>query len=273
MNRLFAKLSPAILMLGLLPLLMAANKRTDFSDAEIVDYAAGNKSGTVEVKLIPKDATRATVVLKNHSKKPLRIKLPSVFVGVPVLAQGDGFGPPGGFDNRGNQGQQAGSQAIGGGIAGGQGFPGGGRGGQGLFNVAPDGVRKIVVTTVCLEHGKKDPNPRIAYSLRPIESFTKDEQVHSLCRRLGQGRIDQKSAQALSWHLNGLTWQQLASKVKTRHVNGTNEMFFGARNLRVAKQTLTSIEKRVAEQAESTSLASREETRTIEISHPLATVQ
>ena len=56
---------------------------------------------------------------------------------------------------------------------------GGGMGG--MFNVAPERVRKFKVGTVCLEHGKKDPNPRVPYELRPIESFTSNTKVHELC--------------------------------------------------------------------------------------------
>ncbi len=39
----------------------------------------------------------------------------------------------------------------------------------GFFNVKPGKVGKLRVPTVCLEHGKPDPNPRMAYKLVPIE--------------------------------------------------------------------------------------------------------
>ena len=47
-----------------------------------------------------------------------------------------------------------------------------GCGGGGLFNVPAEKVGKIKVVTVCLEHGKIEPNSRVVYELRPIESFT-----------------------------------------------------------------------------------------------------
>ena len=260
MSRLDGNAYFVVIGLALLPILLGANTRTNFDHADIVDYVEGEKLGILEVKLIPKDASRATVVLKNHSQKPIRVQLPSAFAGVPVLGQADDFGAPlgdDGFGAGGLQGQQTqGNQTVGGGFGGGAGGGGGGFGGAGgLFDVAPKGVRKISVTTVCLEHGKKEPNPRISYSLRPIESFTDDARIHTLCRLIGAGRIEQKSAQALSWHLDGLSWQRLARKVKTKHLNGATEMYFNAKNLHVAQRALTAIRKHLSEREIPASLA------------------
>ena len=44
----------------------------------------------------------------------------------------------------------------------------------GMMNVAPERVHKFKVKTVCLEHGKKDPNPRVPYALKPLREFTTD---------------------------------------------------------------------------------------------------
>ena len=114
-----------------------------------------------------------------------------------------------------------------GGMGGGMGMMGGG-----MFNVAPGALRKLKLATVCLEHGKEDPNPRIPYVLKPIDTFTKNPEVIELCKMLGRRKIDQQSAQAAVWHLtDGLTWQELAQKVKIKHLNGTREMFFSGRDL------------------------------------------
>ena len=53
----------------------------------------------------------------------------------------------------------------GGGMMGGMGGGGMGMGG-GMFNVAPEKVGKFKVPTVCLEHGKHDPTPRVTYEIR-----------------------------------------------------------------------------------------------------------
>jgi hypothetical protein len=201
------------------PVDAAAPAKPD-ADAVSVEMFAAIKAGDIEVKMIPKDTTESTVLITNKSGKPLSIKLPEAFAGVPVLAQmlGGGLGA-GGIGGGGNQG-------VGGGF-GGAGGAGGGLGGGGFFNVAPDKVGKIKVTTVCLEHGKADPNPRIPYEIRPIESFTDKADVIEMCKMLARGEIDQGSAQAAAWHLaNGLTWEQLAGKIGKRHFNGSTESFF-----------------------------------------------
>lgn len=226
-----------------LPFIMGAKPARIVKDAESVELFAAIKAKQVEVKLIPKDATEATVLIENKTAKPLRIALPAAFAGVPVLAQddfgggGDDFGGGGfGADQGGQQQQQ---QAMGGGMGGGGMMGGGGgmMGGGGMFNVAPERTRKVKVRTVCLEHGKKDPHPRVPYELRPIDSFTSDASVHHVCAMLGRGEVDQVSAQAATWHLTDkLTLQQLASKVKVKHLNGTREMYFSPAHLQRASK-------------------------------------
>ena len=218
--------------LCLVPALMGAKPTSRlFRDAESVELFAAIQGGQLDVRLIPKDAKQATVLVKNLTKKPLRIQMPAAFVGMPVLAQDD-FGD---FGDSGGAGDSGGSQAMGGGMMGGMGggmMGGMGGMGGGMFNVAPERTHKIKVKTVCLEHGKKDPNPRIAYQLKPIEAFTSDPRVKEVCRMLGRGEIDQVSAQAAAWHLtDDLSWQELARKIKIKHLNGRVEMFFTPRHL------------------------------------------
>ena len=111
----------------------------------------------------------------------------------------------------------------------------GGMGMGGFMNVAPDRVGKIKVATVCLEHGKEDPNPRVPYEMRPIASFTDNAELIEVCGMLGRGEIDQVSAQAAAWHLSdGLTWQELAEKVKVRHLNGSVELYFSPAHIQQA---------------------------------------
>jgi len=203
------------------------------------------EAGDVEVTLIPKDSKQSTVLLKNKSNKPLRIKMPEAFVGVPLLAQRFDEG-----DDRGDRdrGGDSSNQSVGGGLGGG-GFGGGGiggGGGGGFFNIQSDSVRKIKVATVCLEHGRPDPKPRVRYSLKPIETFTKDKMIIELCKMLGRREIDQHAAQAAVWHLtDSLSWQQLASKPRVRHLNGSVELWFGQRDLHRANQILMELKRRL----------------------------
>ena len=107
--------------------------------------------------------------------------------------------------------------------------------GGGFFNVAPDKVGKIKVTTVCLEHGKLDPNPRVPYEIRPIESFTQNQRVIEVCKMLGRGELAQNVAQAAAWHLgNGLSWEELAAKDRVKLSNGYTEKWFSSQELAVA---------------------------------------
>jgi hypothetical protein len=222
--------------------------------AETVEFFSAMKSGDIEVKLIMKDSTAGTVSIKNNTKRPLTIKLPDAFATVPVAAQfggagggrrGGGAGGMGGMGGGmggmggGNQGGGGGMGGMGGGMGGmggGMGGMGGGMGGGGgLFNVAPEKAGKLKVINVCLEHGKKDPNPRVAYEIKPIESFNKDPKVIELVKMLARGELDQHSAQAAAWHLaNGLTWEELANKVGVKHLNGSTEPYFTEEQLLAA---------------------------------------
>ena len=137
-------------------------------------------------------------------------------------------------------GMGGGMQGMGGGMGGmgggGMGMGGmGGMGGGGFFNVAPEKVGKFKVNTVCLEHGKKDPNPKVAYGIIPIEKFTKKKEVVEVCKMLGYGKLPQNVAQAAAWHMmDGLSWQELAAKDRVKLRNGYTEKWFSPQELHMA---------------------------------------
>jgi hypothetical protein len=64
-----------------------------------LDVLAAEQDGLVEVRFIANDSRSAQVVVKNRSDRPLTLRLPAAFAGVPVLAQmgqaGAGFGAGG----------------------------------------------------------------------------------------------------------------------------------------------------------------------------------
>ncbi|TWU20135.1 hypothetical protein Pla52o_46490 [Novipirellula galeiformis] len=202
----------------------------DVANAEMF---AAMEAGQIEVKFIPINATKANVLVKNLTDKPLNIQMPAAFAGVPVLAQfgggmggmGGGMGGMGGGMGGmgGGMGGMGGGQAMGGGMGGmgggmggmgGGGMGGGGMGGMGGFQrIAPERVKKISVVTVCLEHGKPDPNPKMAYKIVPLEQFTTSPNVRMVCETLGNGMITQNTAQAVAWHLmDNMSWAELAQK-------------------------------------------------------------
>jgi hypothetical protein len=140
----------------------------------------------------------------------------------------------------GMQGMMGGMGGMGGGMGGmGMGGMGGGMGmggmGGGMFSVPAERVKKVKITTVCLDHGKKDPNPRVPYEIVPVETYAKDANVIELGKMLVRGQIDQHSAQAAAWHLqNGLTWQELTAKIGAKHLDGRIEPYFRPAHLQRA---------------------------------------
>lgn len=214
------------------------------SPVELFEAIQGQQ---LDVTLIPKDATHATVVFKNRTDQPLKIELPEAFAGVPVLAQQDGgdFGGGGrrggrGGDTGGGSGGNNANQSFGGGLGGGGGGLGGGGGGGGFggggfFNLPPDTVRKVAIDTVCLEHGKRDPHPRVEYAIQPIESLGKDPAVTQIVGMLARGEINQSVAQAATWNLtDGLSWNELANKVKVNSRYGLRVMYFSPQQVQEA---------------------------------------
>jgi hypothetical protein len=219
--------SLAVVLLGLAPpTAMAAGpaSSTTTAEADPIGLFDGQAAGRLEIKVIPHDETTGTVMLTNKTAGPLTIRLPTCFGAVPVLAQ---FGAAGRGAGAGrNAAAGAGNQALGGGF-GGPGLAGGRFGGGAVFSIAPDRVVKLKFTSVCLEHGKPEPNSRIAYELVPLDSYTGDAEVIELVNMLGRGDIDQPAAQCAAWRLaNGLSWQELADKVGIRHISGATEPFF-----------------------------------------------
>src|SRR5690242_546554 len=76
--------------------LMAAGPSAKTEPTPSIGMFEGMSSGDIEVKIIPKDSTEGMITIKNNTKKPLTIKLPEAFAGVPVLAQGRGGNRNGG---------------------------------------------------------------------------------------------------------------------------------------------------------------------------------
>ncbi|MHC4406149.1 MAG: hypothetical protein ACYTG0_41470 [Planctomycetota bacterium] len=217
-----------------------ASRANRAQPAETVEMFQAVKDGRINVKLIPKNSKQSNVLIENKTDKPLAVKLPDAFAG--VLAQaglglgGAGMGgAAGGFGRAGGGGfGGGGGQALGGGFGG-----GGLGGGGGFFNVPPEKVGKLRVTTVCLEHGKPEPRPAMKYEIKPIAEFTDKEEVHELCRMLGSGLVDQRSAQAAAWHLSsGMTWQQLVAK-QLKFANGMTRSYFHAAEIQRAMQAVS----------------------------------
>jgi hypothetical protein len=133
---------------------------------------------------------------------------------VHVLNQfgGGGFGGGGlGGGQQGGGGAQAAGGGAGGGLGGG-GLGGGGAagGGGGFFSIPPEKVVRLPFNSVCLEHGKPTPRPRMDYVIRPVDEFSQDPLLRELLVMISTGRVSQKAGQAAAWHLSsGKSWQEL----------------------------------------------------------------
>jgi hypothetical protein len=202
-------------------------------NAETVEMFAAIEKGDIAVKLIPKDSTECRVLIENKTNKPLNVKLPEAFAGVPVLAQVAG-GPVGGHSGRSGGSSRnsngGGNQGMGGGMG------GGGMMGGGMFGVPPEQVGKFKVPTVCLDHGKAEPRAAVPYEIKPIERYTSKPGVRELCQMIGSGQISQRAAQAAAWHLNNdMSWEELTNK-RLRRANGTSQPYFSPAEIQAGRQ-------------------------------------
>ena len=194
---------------------------------EVHDVLDAETAGLVTVKFIPNDSRSAQVLVTNKSNKPLTLKMPAAYAGVPILGQMGGMG--GGM----------------GGMGGGMGGMGGGMGG-GAFSVPPEKTKVLKITTVCLEHGKKEPSSRMAYKLVSLDTFSTDPKLQTILASLGRGELSQKVAQAATWHVaNGLSWDQLAGK-KIDRLGRPDDAWFSPNELLMAHRTVAVASERAA---------------------------
>ncbi|MFM7243970.1 MAG: hypothetical protein ACKO40_07305 [Planctomycetaceae bacterium] len=82
------------------------------------------------------------------------------------------------------------------------------------FTVFPAKSRVVRIATVCLDHGKREPNARVPYRMVALDVCSTDPRLADLLECLSRGMLTQKVAQAAAWHLSsGRTWEQLAAEV------------------------------------------------------------
>jgi hypothetical protein len=216
--------------------------------ASVPDLFEAEERQLVSLKYIPNDAKSAQIIVTNRTRRPLTLRLPASFAGIPLLAQMGGMGGMGGGMGQagfGAGGIGGGPQATGGGGGmGGQGMNGMGGGGMGMggggaFSIPPERSRTFRVPTVCLEYGKHEPSSRMPYKLGKVDSFSSDPKLAVVLESLGRGQLSQKVAQAAAWHIaNGLTWEKLAAE-KIDHAGGTpDEPYFSQGELIAAHRVV-----------------------------------
>lgn len=206
--------------------------------AEVVSLFDGIEQKTVEAKYIAKNSKGGNLLITNTTDSPLTIEMPKAFAAVQVLKQVGGGG--GGNDGGGNVGG-GGGQSVGGGAGGGGGGLGGGGGGGGFFSVPAEKTAKIKIKTVCLEHGKAEPRPKMTYEIMPLEKYTSNTALQELLKGYGSSRkkINHSAVQAAAWHLtDDMSWRELAAK-KIDHLGRPDEPYFKIQELRFAQSLVT----------------------------------
>ena len=217
---------------------------------EHVDVFEGIEKGLLDVKMIPKDAMGGNLLIENKGDKPLNVDFPAAFIGKQVLKQfgggqqgggqhgGGGFGGGQLGGGGGGGGQQQGGGAGGGQQGGGGGFGGGGGGGQqggggggGFFSVPADKIIRITYRSVCLEHGKPEPNTRMTYRIGKVEEFSDNPVLEETLKMVSNGQLDPQAGQAATWHITDkMSWEQLAAKA-IQHTNRPPTPYFTPESL------------------------------------------
>ncbi len=205
---------------------------TSASASGVPDLFEAEAQQLVSLRYIPNNAKSAQIIVTNRTRRPLTLRLPDAFAGIPVLAQMGGMGGGGPQTTAGGAGG-LGGQGINGMGGGGMGMGGGG--GGGAFSIPPERSRTFRVPTVCVEYGKHEPSSRMPYKLTKAETFSSDPKLAYVLESLGRGELSQKVAQAAAWHISdGLTWEKLAAE-KIDHAGGIpDEPYFSQAELVMA---------------------------------------
>jgi hypothetical protein len=125
----------------------------------------------------------------------------------------------------------------------------------GSFVVYPGQTRRFRFATVCLEHGKPEPSPRMTYRMQALDAFSTDPRLDVVMAALGSGTVSQKVAQAAAWHIaNDLSWQRLKAET-IHHVGGRpDEPFFQPGELATAMRLVKYAEDHAVSQAAAASV-------------------
>lgn len=180
-----------------------ATPKSAKQEVETVDLFKGIQDGKLEAKVIFKNRKAGTVSVENKTNKPLSVIMPKVAGATPVLAQMGGGADEGGLQSMMEN------------------MDGGGGGGGGQFMIPAEKVIRKDFQSVCLDHGKKDPNPKAEYTLKPIEEVTDRPAVIELGKMLGKvSKADLEIIQLATWMLNNDLTPADLSKETWKTANG-----------------------------------------------------
>lgn len=214
--------------------------------APVVDLFEGMEQGVFDVRVVPHDEFSAKVFITNKTDTPKTVKLPKAAVGVHVLKQIGPFSGLGTGANTNFNGNQSGSgQSVGGNFQQSGNFNQSSifTGNNGFFSIPPEKVVKIQFNTVCLNHGKPTPRPRMKYVLRRLEDEVSSLALRSLLENYDPKKTGRQQMQAAAWHLaNDISWRQLAAK-QVRRIGLSPKKLFTRQQLQAAQKLVTRAEK------------------------------
>ena len=171
--------------------------------------------GDLAARLLPEKDQQARLELENRTERPLTVQVPASF-GARFILAGVGLGPPG---------------------VGPQGYGAAPRGGGGFFCVPPEKVGFLRARTACLDESKPEPGPGMVYEVCRLEELTAQPAVQRLCGMLGDRHTDPQAVQAAIWHLHcGLSWQQLAARLRTLGGACGTQRFFTPKQIAEGKR-------------------------------------
>jgi len=195
----------------------AAASSASTADSPSVELFAGLQAGQIDVKIYPQDSKCCRLRITNKTPGPLSIVLPEAFAAAPILAQ---------FDRQGRDNEQKAPQTLGVGPLDNMQQRNPFNNGQNnrfnqqqrpFFNLPPEKSAQVKLPAVCLEYGRPEPSPRVAYQLKPLAEVTDKPGVWELCTLLGNSDTNREAVQAAVWHLNNdLSWSELKQKVRTK---------------------------------------------------------
>ena len=100
---------------------------------------------------------------------------------------------------------------------------------------------RVRIGSVCLEYGKPEPRSRIAYELRPLETFSVDPILKQVLAMLPYEGVSQREIQIASWHLaSDMSWEDLDA-LRVEHLNGRSERRFETAEIDRAREIVDAI--------------------------------
>ena len=126
-----------------------------------------------------------------------------------------------------------------------------------LFNIPPEKTGQVKVKSVCLQPERAQPNPRVAYDVKPLATVCSKPELYEVCRLLGDPNVNQKALQAAAWHYaNGLSWEDLASK-RMKNPGGPSPLYFTKSEVQEGKKLAEAAARKVQDHGHPSASAGR----------------